>query len=140
MAKSDFGKRLKEVFGNATNQQIADKIGVTAPAVQNYVNGRVPDADKLFTISAVTNCNLHWLITGQGAKYLPEVKDFDIEYAIENHDDWVDVVKEWYEFEGQEMPETMGASFMGGWKSFDKRQKIDAITDFKRFLDRIKDD
>ena len=66
MPRSAFGKRLKEVFGNATNQEIADKLGVSAPAVQNYVSGRIPDGEKLQTIAKVTNCNLHWLLTGEG--------------------------------------------------------------------------
>ena len=68
MAKSEFGKRLKQIFNNATNQEIANIIGVSAPAVQHYVNGRVPDAEKLITIAAITKCNLHWLITGEGSR------------------------------------------------------------------------
>ncbi|MCW5959289.1 MAG: helix-turn-helix domain-containing protein [Pyrinomonadaceae bacterium] len=66
MPRSQFGARLKRVFDGATNQEIADKLGVTAPAVQNYVSGRIPDGEKLQRISAVTNCNLHWLLTGEG--------------------------------------------------------------------------
>lgn len=140
MAKSDFGRRLKEVFDNATNQEIARKIGVSPPAVQNYVNGRIPDGEKLILISSITKCNLHWLLTGQGDKYVVPTTGFDLEYVIDQHDNWLDVMQEWYEFEGETMPETMGASFMGGWKSFDKREKAEALRDFKRFLDLIKND
>lgn len=139
MAKSEFGERLKIAFDNAVNAEIANKIGVSEAAVGTYVRGRIPDGAKLVEISKLTNCNLHWLLTGDGPKYLSEFKEFDLEYAIDQHEDWVDVVKEWYEFEGETMPDTMGASFMGGWRSFDKQQKMDAIRDFKAFLDRIKD-
>ncbi len=70
MAKTPFGLRLKEVFDNATNQEIADILGVSAPAVQNYVSGRFPDGDKLLLIAKVTKCNLHWLLTGEGSRSL----------------------------------------------------------------------
>lgn len=65
MAKSEFGHRLKEAFRNATNKEIANQIGVSAPAVQNYSDGRVPPAETLLKIAEVTNCDLHWLLTGE---------------------------------------------------------------------------
>jgi transcriptional regulator with XRE-family HTH domain len=65
MARSEFGERFKNVFRNATNKEIADLIGVSAPAVQSYVNGRVPPAETLLRIASVTQCDLHWLLTGQ---------------------------------------------------------------------------
>ncbi|MCB1026128.1 MAG: helix-turn-helix domain-containing protein [Acidobacteria bacterium] len=76
MSKSQFGKRLKAAFGGATNQEIADVLGVSAPAVQNYVSGRVPDGDKLRTIAAVTKCDLHWLLTGDGDMH-PKAREPD---------------------------------------------------------------
>ena len=68
MARTDFGKRLKLAFGNASNQEIARKLGLSAPAIQNYVSGRVPDGDKLLQIAEVTKCDLHWLLTGEGER------------------------------------------------------------------------
>ena len=134
MAKSDFGKRLKEIFNNATNQQIAEKIGVSAPAVQHYVSGRVPDAEKLILITSVTNCNLHWLITGQGSKFLTD--EFALEHEIEQDGDWMDVMRRWYEFDAQEFPDLEGAAFMGGWAAFSTRQKADALRDLRKLLDK----
>lgn len=135
MARSAFGERLKQIFDNATNQQIADKIGTSAPAVQNYVSGRVPDAEKLLLISKITNCNLHWLLTGDGKQFLTDSDEFDIERAIAKHDAWQPILEDWYEFEGQEMPELLGASFMHGWHSFPRELKIAAIEDLKKVLD-----
>lgn len=134
MEKSEFGKRLKAVFNNATNLEIASKLGVSAPAVQSYVAGRVPPADKLIVISKVTNCNLHWLITGQGSKFLTD--DFHLERSIEQRDDWMDVMRDWYEFDGQEFPDLEGAAFMGGWESFSTGQKADALRDLRKLLDK----
>lgn len=66
-----FGKRLKSVFGNATNAEIARKIDSTEASVGFYTRGRVPDLDKLKKIAELTNCNLHWLLTGEGEQNLP---------------------------------------------------------------------
>jgi transcriptional regulator with XRE-family HTH domain len=60
-----FGERLKQAFNNASNAEIARKLGVSEPAVKNYVGGRVPDADKLLSIRNLTKCNLDWLLTGE---------------------------------------------------------------------------
>lgn len=48
-------------------------------------------------------------------------------------------MKDWYDFEGGEMPEDIGASFMGGWETFTTQQKVDAITDLKTLLDRTRE-
>lgn len=61
----DFAKRLRHAFRDADNKTIASKLGVTAAAVSNYFNGRIPDAEKLLLIAQSTNCNLHWLLTGE---------------------------------------------------------------------------
>lgn len=77
MAKSDFGQRLKEAFGNATNAVIGNKIGVSEGAVGFYVRGRVPDSEILVKIADVTNCNLHWLLTGEGKQSLSDQLDLN---------------------------------------------------------------
>jgi transcriptional regulator with XRE-family HTH domain len=134
---STFGERLKAAFYNASNAEIARQMGLSEPAVNNYMGGRIPGADKLIQIASLTKCNLHWLITGEGSRFVSDGREFNLEYSIETHEDWRDVIDEWYEFEGRPMPmpDTMGASFMGGWRSFDLKQKVAAVTDFKNFLD-----
>lgn len=76
-----FGARLKQAFGHARNAEIARKLGVTDAAVKNYVEGRVPPADVLVTISDLTNCSIHWLLTGEGPS-----KTSIIEQEIETTD------------------------------------------------------
>lgn len=62
---------------------------------------------------------------------------FDLERTIEQCDDWMDVLAQWYEFEGGEMPDLEGAAFMGGWGSFTTvREKAAALRDLKMLLDR----
>jgi len=137
MAERDFGERFAIAFGRATNREIAAKLGVSAPAVQNYKAGRVPQYETLLKIAAVTKCDLHWLLTGEGT--VRRERAFDLEYEIEQADDWREAIDKWYEFEGRPnpMPEEMGVAFMGGWHSFDRQQKINAVKDFKAFLDTL---
>lgn len=136
---STFGDRLKEAFESPNIADLGRKMGVSFQAAKNYVEGRIPSAEKLIEISRSTGCSIDWLLTGEGSKYRSIIKTFDIERSIEIHDDWRDVMSDWFAFEGKEMPDTMGASFMGGWESFSVRQKIEALKDFKMLLDRIVD-
>ena len=69
----EFGQRLRKAFSNAKNAEIARQLDVSEPAVKNYIAGRVPDADKLRLISNLTKCSLHWLLTGEGNQFVPEV-------------------------------------------------------------------
>jgi cellulose biosynthesis protein BcsQ len=72
--QNGFGKRFKEAFGNRQNYEIAELLGLSDSAITTYVAGRVPAADKLIKISKITNCNLHWLLTGEGEKEFKEYK------------------------------------------------------------------
>jgi hypothetical protein len=136
-----FEERLVAAFGGANLKSIAEKMDVNYHTLRNWAKEtRDIPPDQLREIAKLTNISLNWLLLEVGPKSLKDDKEFDIEYSIEHSDDWRDVMKQWFEFEGGEMPDTMGAAFMGGWKSFDKQQKIAALTDFKRFLDLIKDE
>lgn len=66
----NFGKRLKRAFANRSNSEIAKLLKVSDSTITNYINGRVPSAGKLIEVSRLTNCNLHWLLTGQGNTHL----------------------------------------------------------------------
>lgn len=71
---SAFGERLKEAFETNKIGEIARKMDVSYQAAKNYIEGRIPDADKLKEISDSTNCSIHWLITGKGNKELTDTK------------------------------------------------------------------
>ncbi len=134
-----FISRLVELLGSDKPAIIGRKLEIDYQSAKNYLSGRKPNADILERIVEKTNVSLNWLLMGHGPKYVKD-EAFDLERTIERHDAWTDVLRDWYEFEGATMPNTQGASFMGGWKSFDKQQKIDAIRDFKKFLDLIRDE
>jgi chromosome partitioning protein len=72
--RSPFGYRLKEAFQEIPNKEIARKLGVSNSAVTTYMLGRVPPAELLTEISRLTDCSIHWLITGEGEKFVnPEI-------------------------------------------------------------------
>lgn len=79
---SHFGERLRRAFGNAKNAEIARKLGVTESAVKNYIEGRIPDATRLLQIKDLTNCNLHWLLTGEEQPDTAPQKVLDLDSAF----------------------------------------------------------
>ena len=61
---------------------------------------------------------------------------FDIESAVLRLDDPQAVMKEWFHFENREYPRDYGVVFFRGWETFSLNDKIDAVADAKRVLDR----
>jgi transcriptional regulator with XRE-family HTH domain len=61
---------------------------------------------------------------------------FDLETAVRLHDDPQKVMSEWFQFEGREYPEDYGVVFFQGWSSYSKAEKIEAVRDAKKVLDR----
>lgn len=133
----EFISRLVELFGTDKPADIGRKLKVDYQSAKNYLHGRKPNAEVLERVVEVTDVSLNWLLMGQGPKYLRE--EFDVERSIQIHDDWPDVMQDWYAFEGGQMPDTMGASFMGGWKGFTMEEKVAALRDFKMLLDRMQE-
>lgn len=74
---SPFGLRLREVFYGAQNKEIAHKLGVSNSAITTYLNGRVPPHETLIKISRLTGCSIHWLITGEGSKWVSNPRRFE---------------------------------------------------------------
>jgi transcriptional regulator with XRE-family HTH domain len=66
----DFGSRLRTAFGGKINIKIADELGVSEVAVGNYIADRVPTLPLLLKISELTNCSVHWLLTGEGNQFI----------------------------------------------------------------------
>lgn len=86
-SKSAFGQRLKEAFNDATNGVIGSKLGVSENNVGFYVRGRIPPAETLVRISNVTGCNIHWLLTGNGSKFVvSQIEDAPAEEPLINRD------------------------------------------------------
>lgn len=64
---SDFSDRLKLAIKAAdiTQKDLADKVKVSKTAMNNYANGRIPEATILLRISKICNTSMEWLLTGE---------------------------------------------------------------------------
>lgn len=65
-----FGNRFLEAFNNAPIADIARLTGKTYQGIKNYASGRIPEWKVMIEVSDSTGCSIHWLLTGEGEKYL----------------------------------------------------------------------
>ena len=63
-------------------------------------------------------------------------RPFDVEAAVLRLNDPSQVMSEWFEHEGREYPDDFGVVFFRGWESFSAADKVAAVRDAKRVLDR----
>lgn len=61
---------------------------------------------------------------------------FDVIGAIRRFGNPQMVMSEWFRHEGREYPEDYGVVFFQGWDSFTAEEKVDAVRDAKKVLDR----
>lgn len=62
---------------------------------------------------------------------------FDVKAAIERHSDPSTIMHQWFRHEGREYPEDYGVAFFRGWESFSASDRVAAIYDAKRVLDKV---
>ena len=67
---------------------------------------------------------------------IDEPQPFDIGLAIGKFGDPQRVIAEWFKSEGRKAPKDFGVVFFQGWESFSEDERIDAINDAKKVLDR----
>jgi len=67
---------------------------------------------------------------------IDEPKFFDVETALDKFNDPHKVMSEWFKFEGRKYPKDFGVVFFQGWESFSPAERLDAIRDAKKVLDR----
>ena len=65
-----------------------------------------------------------------------EIPDFDVAAALEEYDDPQKVMGLWFEHEGRDHPKDFGVVFFQGWQKFTPEEKVEAVYDAKRVLDR----
>lgn len=77
---NNFVERLTEVCGTSKAAEISRLLDVSYQAAKNYLQGRLPDSNVLLTISERTPYSIHWLVTGEGKKFveISEKKDREI--------------------------------------------------------------
>lgn len=67
---AEFIKRFVEVCGSAKPAEVSRLLNVTYQAAKNYLHGRIPDTKILRIISQRTPYSIHWLLTGEGKKFV----------------------------------------------------------------------
>jgi len=66
----EFVGRFSEVCGSSQAADIKRLLGVSYQAAKNYLEGRLPDSNVLTVIAERTPYSIHWLLTGQGEKFV----------------------------------------------------------------------
>lgn len=62
--------------------------------------------------------------------------EFDAAAAIRKYNDPRLVMNEWFRHEGRKYPEDYGVVFFQGWETYTDDEKLDAVRDAKKVLDR----
>ena len=76
---NDFVGRLVEVCGTSKPAEISRILNVSYQAAKNYLRGRLPDSNVLLIISERTPYSIHWLVTGEGGKFVKTDQEKDRE-------------------------------------------------------------
>jgi len=61
---------------------------------------------------------------------------FDVENAVRKYSDPQKVMNEWFKHEGRRVPKDYAVIFFQGWESFNEDERIEALRDAKKVLDR----
>lgn len=67
---------------------------------------------------------------------IDEPPAFDVESAVMKLSDPHRVMNEWFRHEGREYPRDFGVAFFQGWESFSPEERMEAVKDAKKVLDR----
>jgi hypothetical protein len=66
----DFAVRFAEACGTGQAAKIQRLLNIPYQSAKNYLNGRLPKAEVLISISDRTGCSIDWLLTGRGKKII----------------------------------------------------------------------
>lgn len=69
---------------------------------------------------------------------LGSVDEFDLETAVERYDDPQVIMAEWFRHDGLRPPEDYGIVFFKGWTTLSKEEKIAALRDARKVMERTK--
>jgi len=105
-----------------------------------FVNDAVKlDLGKLFNqrIEEIVNEKLGaWSSEPQELGVVDLKPAFDIEKAVKTYDDPQRAMSDWFRHEGRDYPQDYGVVFFQGWETFTIEEKLDAVRDAKKVLDR----
>lgn len=72
-----FIRRFIEACGTSRPAEISRLLDIPYQSAKNYLNGRLPTAAILVSISDSTACSIDWLLTGRGKKFLEGAEPAD---------------------------------------------------------------
>lgn len=75
----EINTRIKIARGHLSQEEFAEKVGVTRAAVAQWErksSPTIPRMPKLKKIAEVTGCSFEWLLTGTGEPHITELADF----------------------------------------------------------------
>lgn len=62
--------------------------------------------------------------------------EFDLEQAVETGNDPFRIMTDWFAAEGRSLPRDYGVIFFAGWESYSPEEKLDALRDARKVLER----
>lgn len=65
---------LIRVQNNLNQQQLAQKLGISQPAVSKYLKDRIPPSDILLKLAKLGGTTIEWLLTGRKNHFVIENK------------------------------------------------------------------
>ena len=75
MPKEELIIRLLDVFNVKENKGLAVKFGVKPSTITSWKNGdNSPQYENILQKNELSGINLHWLLTGEGEKFLKDVQ------------------------------------------------------------------
>ena len=102
--------------------------------------GHLPDLDNIFEkkIEEMIDRKLaeRTLIEIDDLGEVDARPEFDAAAAISKYNDPRLVMNEWFRHEGRKYPEDYGVVFFQGWETYTDEEKLDAVKDAKKVLDR----
>jgi len=67
MKNKEIAFRISQIMQQAgfTQKTLADYLGISQPAVSQYLRGRIPPADILYQLAQLGQTTMEWVLTGQ---------------------------------------------------------------------------
>jgi transcriptional regulator with XRE-family HTH domain len=75
--------RIAEVMNQSgyNQQQFAEILGITQPAISNYLKGRIPPAQVLIKLAKIADVSVDWILTGED-RFTGRVSEAGNEYRL----------------------------------------------------------
>ncbi len=106
-----------------------------------HVSGKQPlDLDRIIEERITTIVDR--VLTERGISFaedlgtIDERAPFDVALAVEREADPAKIMSDWFHHEGRVYPADFGVVFFQGWESFTAAERLDAVRDAKKVLDR----